>query len=146
MRCIGCNGAGEGYAVIPGLGETGEIRFYCDLCARRDRVKMRYWDGRDLDVGGHRDTPDLGASFATLVFSFEDLGRMRIRDLAVLLEWVDDSELACALQGCPQALQERLLAALHIDRVRRVRSQASAHDGKDARQAQDAIIKTVRRL
>ena len=35
---------------------------------------MRYWDGRDLDVGGYREKPDLGASFHTLIFSFHGHG------------------------------------------------------------------------
>lgn len=147
MKCIGCRDSAEGFAVIPGVGEAGEIRFFCDGCARRERVKMRYWDGRDLDVGGHRDSPDLGASFATLVFGFEDLGRMRVQDVALVLEWVDDGELAAAMVGSAAATQQRIFSALRPDRLRRVREMlASGRGGRDPRDAQASIVQTVKKL
>ncbi|MBI2931643.1 MAG: hypothetical protein HYY16_08325 [Planctomycetes bacterium] len=147
MRCIGCVESADGYAVIPGVGETGEIRFYCDACARRERVKMRYWDGRDLDVGGHRENPDLGPSFSTLVLSFEDVGRMRLQDVAMVLEWVDDAELASALVGGSSAVHNRVFSALRPERMRHVRELLAGERGRhDPRQAQEAIIQTIRRL
>ncbi len=147
MKCIGCRESAEGFAVIPGVGEAGEIRFFCDGCARRERVKMRYWDGRDLDIGGHRDDPDLGPSFATLVFGFEDLGRMRVQDVALVLEWVDDAELAAAMVGSAAATQQRIFSALRPDRLRRVREMlASGRAGRDPRDAQASIVQTVKKL
>lgn len=148
MKCTGCTETAEGYAVIPGVGEAGEIRFYCDGCARRDRVKMRYWDGRDLDVGGHRDDPELGRSFATLIFSFEDFGRMRPQDVAAVLEWVDDEELAAALVGASAAAQQRIFGSMRPDRGRRVRDLLNNPRSTrgDPRAAQESIIQTLRRL
>jgi hypothetical protein len=114
MKCVGCPASAEGLAVIPGVGEAGEIRFYCDACARRDRVKMRYWDGRDLDVGGWRERPDLGPSFSTLVFGFEDLARMRPQDLEPVFHWLDDAEIAAALSGAEPSLVEKAYAVLPL--------------------------------
>jgi hypothetical protein len=121
MKCLNCPETAEGYAVIPGIGEAGEIRFYCDRCARNHRVKMRYWDGRDLDVGGWRESPDLGKSFNTLILAFHDVARMRREDLEPVVGWVEDEELALALLGADQAVLEKVYSVLPLSRVRRVR-------------------------
>lgn len=121
MKCGNCPSSSEGYAVIPGVGEAGEIRFYCDPCARNHRVKMRYWDGRDLDVGGHRDAPDLGASFQTLILSFEDVLRMRREDLKPVLAWMEDREVAFALVGADARITAKVYSILPGDRARRVK-------------------------
>lgn len=152
MRCLGCPTTAEGYAVIPGLGRAGEIRFYCDPCARRERVKMRYWDGRDLDVGGWRENPDLGASFSTLVFSFADLSRMRREDLVPVVEWLDDREIALALIGADAEIVERLYSVLPLPRVRRVRELMERTDpsGTPAAPtpaaARELFVSVIRRL
>lgn len=121
MKCVGCATTAEGYAVIPGIGRAGEIRFFCDPCARRDRVKMRYWDGRDLDVGGWREKPDLGASFSTLILSFSDVSRMRREDLEPVVQWLEDKEIALALIGADGDIVERIYSVLPLNRVRAVR-------------------------
>jgi hypothetical protein len=121
MKCCTCPDGAEGYAVIPGIGEAGEIRFFCDRCARTHRVKMRYWDGRDLDVGGHRDNPDLGASFQTLILAFQDVARMRREDLLAVVGWLEDEELALALVGTDTRLAQKLYSVLPLERVRRIR-------------------------
>jgi hypothetical protein len=149
MHCGSCKSSSDGYAVHPGVGEAGEIRFYCDACARRSCVKMRYWDGRDLDVGGWRENPDLGASFQTLIFSFDDFARMRHEDVAAVVEWVDDRELAVALLGAPQRLLARVFGALRPDRSRRVRellSSGKITDESKPLEAQARIVDTMRRL
>lgn len=148
MRCIDCRSGSEGFAVIPGIGALGEIRFYCDPCARKSRVKMRYWDGRDLDVGGYRESPDLGASFGTLIFSFDDLARLRREDLEDLLEWVADEELASAMQHSSTELHHRVYEAAGPARSRRIRDllPPKGSPALDPEAAQDAIIRTVRRL
>ncbi len=152
MKCFNCTSSSEGFAVIPGIGDSGEIRFYCDRCARNHRVKMRYWDGRDLDVGGYREKPDLGSSFHTLILSFQDLVRMRREDLEPVMEWVEDEELALALQGGDTALLERIYSVLPLPRVRRVRmylerggikGTASATDTKSA---QELVVSVIKRL
>ena len=148
MKCIGCPTTSDGYAVIPGIGRTGEIRFYCDPCARRDRVKMRYWDARDLDVGGWREKPDLGTSFETLVLSFADAGRMRREDLARVVEWVEDAELAASLRGADAEIFERICAVLPLPRVRAVR-ELLVKPGGDASTTDAAralFVSVVRRL
>jgi hypothetical protein len=152
VRCLGCPTTAEGFAVIPGIGRAGEIRFYCDACARRERVKMRYWDGRDLDVGGWRENPDLGASFSTLVFSFADLGRMRREDLVPVVEWLDDREIALALVGADAEIVERVYSVLALPRVRRVREIMERPDaaGTPAAPTSDAarelFVSIIRRL
>ena len=152
MKCINCASAADGYTVVPGIGEAGEIRFYCDRCARNHRVKMRYWDGRDLDVGGHRENPDLGDSFRTLVFSFQDLARMRREDLAPVVAWLEDAELALALTGADAALIRRFCEVLPPARARRVREllESKGNRGTAAastpESAQDLVISLVRRL
>ena len=147
MICTGCEKSSEGYAVIPGIGELGQIRFFCDSCARRDRVKMRYWDGRDLEVGGWREDPDLGEHYHTLIFMFDDLGRMRSDDLVTLMEWVEDETLACALVGADARLLHTILQALPRDRAIRVRSRLkSTPDGHATEAARKKIGNMVRRL
>src|SRR5262245_63957634 len=152
MKCCNCPSGSEGYAVIPGIGETGEARFYCDRCARNHRVKMRYWDGRDLDVGGYREKPDLGPSFHTLIFSFHDVSRMRREDLEPVMEWVEDEELALALQGADSALMEKVYSVLPLPRVRRVRlileksGQKGADGAADVQAAQELIVSVIKRL
>ena len=121
MKCGNCPSTSEGYAVIPGIGEAGEIRFYCDGCARNHRVKMRYWDGRDLDVGGHRENPDLGKSFETLILSFRDVVRMRREDLAPVVGWLEDVEVALALVGADSTLTQKINQAMSPARARRIR-------------------------
>ena len=152
MRCIGCPTPSDGYAVIPGIGRTGEIRFFCDPCARRERVKMRYWDGRDLDVGGWREKPDLGASFQPLIFSFADVGRMRREDLEPVVAWLEDREIALALLGAGADLVEKLFSVLEPPRVRIVRAllerpkpQGTAA-APTAQAARDLFVSVVRRL
>jgi hypothetical protein len=152
MKCLNCSETSEGYAVIPGVGEAGEIRFYCDRCARNHRVKMRYWDGRDLDVGGHRDDPDLGEHFRTLILSFEDIGRMRRDDLKPVVAWVEDEELALALVGSDVKLVQRICAVLPPERVRRVRDllASSSRKGTDAartpEEARALVVSVIKRL
>ena len=152
MKCIGCPTTSDGFAVIPGIGRAGEIRFYCDPCARRERVKMRYWDGRDLDVGGWREKPDLGSSFQTLVFSFADVARMRREDIEPVVEWVEDREIALALIGADGEIIERLYSVLSLDRVREVRSilEQPAPEGTAAaptpQAARDLFVSVIRRL
>lgn len=152
MKCWNCPSSCEGFAVIPGVGEAGEIRFYCDRCARNHRVKMRYWDGRDLDVGGHRDVPDLGKSFQTLILSFEDALRMRREDLQAALGWMEDEEVALALVGADSKLHEKVISALPPSRARRVRDMADSPDLKGTadsptpQAARDLFGSVVRRL
>ena len=152
MKCMNCPSTSEGYAVIPGIGTTGEIRFYCDRCARNHRVKMRYWDGRDLDVGGHRDEPDLGESFHTLILSFEDVTRMRKEDLEPVMAWVEDRELALALVGADSALAEKVYSALPLGRIRRVRDHLDSPDLKGTanagtpEEARRLVVSVIRRL
>src|SRR5947209_15603878 len=137
MKCCNCPSPSEGFAVIPGIGELGEARFYCDRCARNHRVKMRYWDGRDLDVGGYRENPDLGASFHTLIFSFQDVARMRREDLEPVMEWVEDEELALALRGADVPLLDRVCGALSPARAVRVKELLENGDPKGTAAAKD---------
>jgi hypothetical protein len=152
MKCLNCASSADGYSVVPGIGEYGEIRFYCDRCARNHRVKMRYWDGRDLDVGGYRENPDLGESFRTLVFSFHDVLRMRGEDLAAALSWVEDAELALALVGADAALIRKVAGALPPDRAKRVREMLESKENRGTRaattpeSAQDLVVSVIRRL
>jgi hypothetical protein len=152
MKCSNCPEASEGFAVIPGIGQLGEVRFYCDRCARNHRVKMRYWDGRDLDVGGYRESPDLGASFHTLIFSFHDLVRMRREDLEPVMEWVDDEELALALRGADAILVDKVYSVLSLPRVRSVRLalERGGAPGPEAdaqvQAARELIVSVIRRL
>ena len=152
MKCCNCPSGSEGYAVIPGVGETGEARFYCDRCARNHRVKMRYWDGRDLDVGGYRENPDLGKSFHTLIFSFHDVGRMRREDLEPVMAWVEDGELALALSGADAAILEKVYSVLPLTRVRRVRDllEAGTSRGTAAaptpEAARELVVSVIKRL
>lgn len=148
MKCAQCAAGADGYAVIPGIGDAGEIRFFCDRDARTQKVKLRYWDGRDLDVGGWRDSPDLGKSFYTLVFTFQDLGRMRPQDLQAVLQWVDDRELAVALCGAETRLLQKVYRALPPERARQVRELQDAPDVQSAapQGAQESIIDVVRKL
>lgn len=152
MKCCNCPSGAEGYAVIPGVGETGEARFYCDRCARNHRVKMRYWDGRDLDVGGYRENPDLGKSFHTLIFSFNDVARMRREDLEPVMGWVEDEELALALAGADTVLLEKIYAVLPLTRVRRIRDLLEAGGGRGTaaasspEAARELVVNVIRRL
>jgi hypothetical protein len=152
MKCCNCASSAEGYAVIPGIGETGEARFFCDRCARNQRVKMRYWDGRDLDVGGYREKPDLGKSFQTLIFSFHDVVRMRREDLEPVMEWVEDDELALALQGADQAVLEKVHSVLPLTRIRNLRALLTAGEAKptktaaDSEAARELIVSIIKRL
>lgn len=148
MKCSQCTASAEGYAVIPGVGDAGEIRFFCDRDARAQKVKLRYWDGRDLDMGGWRDTPDLGKSFYTLIFTFQDLGRMRPQDLQSVLQWVEDRELAVALVGADTRLLQKVFRALPPERARLVREMQDSADVQAGSPpaAQEAIIDVVRKL
>jgi len=152
MKCINCPAPSEGFAVIPGIGETGEARFYCDRCARNHRVKMRYWDGRDLDVGGYRENPDLGASFHTLIFSFHDVTRMRREDLEPVMDWVEDVELALALSGADQGILEKVNSVLQLSRVRNLRHLLQQADLKgtaaapDTKAARELVVSIIKRL
>lgn len=152
MQCFGCSSTAEGYAVVPGIGEWGEIRFFCDSCARRHVVKMRYWDGRDLEVGGWRENPDLGSSFQTLVFGFQDLVRMRREDLERVLEWLEDEEIALALVGADAALLEKVYSVLPLGRVRRIRDLLERSDLRGTaaaptpEAARELFVRIVRRL
>lgn len=152
MKCAHCSESAEGYAVIPGIGDLGEIRFYCDRDARTQKVKLRYWDGRDLEIGGWRESPDLGKSFYTLIFTFQDLARLRQADLQSVLQWVDDRELALALLGAESRLLQRVYRAVTPDRARRIRDLQddprlpSEVPGGSPQAAQEAIIDIVRKL
>lgn len=148
MKCGNCPSTSEGYAVIPGIGDAGEVRFYCDRCARNHRVKMRYWDGRDLDVGGYREKPDLGPSFHTLIFGLQDVLRMRREDLEPIMEWVEDAELAAALQGSELAMVEKIYGVLPLPRVRNVRAllEKGKASAKETQAARELIVSVIKRL
>ena len=147
MKCLRCPSSAEGYAVIPGVGAAGEIRFYCDGCSRSDRVRMRYWDARDLRPAGAPST-GVTVDFLTLVFNFDDLGRMRQEDLKTLLDWVEDADLAAAMAGSPEVLRRTLFAAMVRPRMEAVR--ALLRDGPpkdlDPAAARRRIAETVRKL
>lgn len=138
--------------MIPGIGRTGEIRFFCDACARRERVKMRYWDGRDLDVGGWREKPDLGSSFSTLIFSFSDVARMRREDLEPVVEWLEDKEIGLALIGADGDIIEKIYSVLPLNRVRLVREhmdsaeKAGTAAAPTPQAARELFISVIRRL
>jgi len=152
MKCINCPAHADGYAVVPGIGEYGEIRFYCDRCARNHRVKMRYWDGRDLEGGGLPTGEGLGDSFRSLIFSFHDLIRMRREDLAAVTSWVEDAELALALEGAEASLVRRILEVLPPSRAGRVKELMGRRDNRGTEvastpeSAQDLVVSLVRRL
>ena len=147
MKCVRCPSSAEGYAVIPGVGAAGEIRFYCDGCCRTDRVRMRYWDARELrsaESPATSETPD----FLTLVFDFDDVARMRNEDLKTLFEWVEDADLAAAMAGTPEGFRRTLLAALPRSRSEEIRNllrQGPAAD-VDPAEARRRIAETVRKL
>jgi hypothetical protein len=144
MKCIRCPSTAEGYAVIPGIGAAGEIHFYCDGCARNDRVMMRYWDARDLKPQGSAEAVD----FLTLVFDFDDLGRMRHEDLKTLLDWVDDADLAAAMAGTPEPFRRTVFAAMNRAQADGVRGLLRAGPSKDIdpAAARKRIAETVKRL
>lgn len=152
MKCLACPTTADGYAVIPGIGRFGEIRFFCDPCSRRERVKMRYWDGRDLDVGGWREKPDLGASFSTLILGFPDVARMRREDLEPVVEWLEDREIALALIGADADIVERVYSVLPLNRVRAVREHMEKADlpgtaaAPTPESARELFISVIRRL
>ena len=147
MKCLRCPSSAEGYAVIPGVGAAGEIRFYCDGCSRSDRVRMRFWDARELRPA---DAPSTGATidFLTLVFDFDDLARMRPEDLETLFEWVEDEDLAAAMAGSPEAFRRVLFSALPATRVNAVRAHLREGPAKDLdpAAARRRIAETVRKL
>lgn len=152
MKCINCPSAADGYTVIPGIGEYGEIRFYCDRCARNHRVKMRYWDGRDLKGEGAPEAQGPEESFRSLIFSFHDLLRMRREDLAAVAAWVEDAEMALALSGAEAALVRRILEILPPPRAARVKELMARRDNRGTEaastpeSAQDLVVSLVRRL
>ncbi len=145
MKCTRCPSSAEGYAVIPGVGAAGEIRFYCAGCSTSDRVRMRYWDARELQPDGK---PAASIDFITLVFDFDDLSRMRHEDLKTLLEWVDDADLAAAMAGTPEALRRTVFAAMKRPQAESVRSYLRDGPPKDLdpAAARRRIAETVRKL
>jgi hypothetical protein len=148
MKCLRCTSSAEGYAVIPGVGEAGEIRFYCDGCSRSDRVRMRYWDARELRAPGAPGPAQGDPDYLTLVFAFEDLARMRHEDLRTLLEWVEENDLAAALAGSPEPFRRTVFAALprpRSDEVRNLLREGSASN-VDPAEARRRIAETVRKL
>ena len=147
MKCVRCPSSAEGYAVIPGVGAAGEIRFYCDGCGRIDRVRMRFWDGRDLRPEG--STASVApVDFLTLVFDFDDLGRMRHEDLKTLLDWVEDADLAAAMAGSPESFRRTIFAAMARPQAESVRALLREGPPKDLDpiQARRRIAETVRKL
>lgn len=147
MHCIVCDKWADGYAVVPGVGPSGEIRFHCEDCARRGRLKMRYWDGRDLAADGEAPPSDLGEHFESLVFSFEDLARMRREDMETLLRWVEAEDLAAALVGCDTPFQAGILDLAGAGKAQGVRSRLkSPPSERVCREARRKIIDLVRRL
>ncbi len=145
MKCLRCPSSADGYAVIPGVGAAGEIRFYCDGCSRSDRVRMRYWDARDLRPAG---SPSTEVDFLTLVFDFDDLARMRQEDLRTLLEWVDEADLAAAMAGAPEPFRRTVFSAMSRPRADVVRSMLRDGPPKDVdpNAARRRIAETVRKL
>jgi hypothetical protein len=146
MKCVRCPSSADGYAVIPGVGQAGEIRFYCDGCSRTDRVRMRYWDGHDLKPADAQAGSEV--DYLTLIFDFDDLGRMRHEDLKILLEWVDDADLAAAMAGTPEVFRRAVFAAMKRPQSEAVR--AYLRDGPpkdvDPAAARRRIAETVRKL
>jgi len=147
MKCVRCPSSAEGYAVIPGVGAAGEIRFYCDGCSRSDRVRMRFWDGRDLRPEGSSASV-APVDYLTLVFDFDDLGRMRLEDLKTLLDWVDNADLAVAMGGTPESFRRIIFAAMSRTQADAVRAMLREGPPKDLdpNQARRRIAETVRKL
>jgi hypothetical protein len=147
MKCLRCPASADGYAVLPGGGGAGEIHFYCDGCSQSDRVRMRFWDGRDLRPPG-APAGEGDVDFLTLVFDFDDLARMRHEDLKTLLEWVDEADLALVMAGSPEAFRRTIFAAMtraQADEVRGLLREGPPKD-MDPNLARRRIAETVRRL
>jgi flagellar motor switch protein FliG len=77
---------------------------------------------------------------------------MRREDLEPVMDWVEDEELALALQGADAVLLEKIYAVLPLPRVRRVRlflekgnlqGTAAATDSQAAR---ELIVSVIKRL
>lgn len=132
--------------MIPGVGAAGEIRFYCGPCSASDRVRMRYWDARDLRPEG--SPKNVSVDFMTLVFDFDDLDRMRAEDLKTLLEWVDEADLAAAMAGTPEAFRRTVFAAMKRPQADAVRSLLRDGPPKDLdpAAARRRIAETVKKL
>jgi hypothetical protein len=147
VKCLRCPSTAEGYAVIPGVGAAGEIRFYCEGCSRSDRVLMRFWDARDLRPEGSKAS-DAAVDFLTLVFDFDDLGRMRHEDLKTVMEWVDNADLAAAMAGTPETFRRTVFAAMKRTQADEVRSLLREGPPKDVdpAAARRRIAETVRKL
>ncbi|HZL71559.1 MAG TPA: FliG C-terminal domain-containing protein [Planctomycetota bacterium] len=146
MKCVRCPSSAEGYAVIPG-GGAGEIRFYCAGCATSDRVRMRYWDARELRPADSSATAG-SIDFTSLVFDFDDLARMRLEDLKTLLEWVDDGDLAAAMAGTPEVFRRTVFAAMKRPQAESVRAMLREGPPKDVDPvaARRRIAETVKKL
>ena len=147
VKCVRCPSSAEGYAVIPGVGAAGEIRFYCGGCAASDRVRMRYWDARELHPEGS-SANGAAIDFMTLVFDFDDLARMRPEDLKTLLDWVDDGDLAAAMAGTPEVFRRTVFAAMKRPQAESVRAMLREGPPKDVdpAAARRRIAETVKKL
>lgn len=109
-------------------------------------------DARDREAA-LADLAALDPALARLVrermFTFEDLGRLDVRALSLVLRGVAQDELALALRGLAEEKREAILAGLS-ERVRAlVRDDAEAlgpQRAADVEEARRRILKTARAL
>jgi len=93
--------------------------------------------------------PRLATAVRRKLFSFEDLARLRPSDMQRLMREVDSSQLALALKGASEKLQEKVFAALSRRAVQGLRddlSMLSNVRAKEVATAQGAVVDMLRKL
>jgi len=93
--------------------------------------------------------PALARLVRERMFTFEDLGRLPPRDLALVLRAVDRADLALALRGLAEKNREAILAGLSERMRAMLREDADAmgpQRAQDVEEARRRIVKAARAL
>lgn len=93
--------------------------------------------------------PRLATAVRRKLFSFEDLARLRPSDMQRLMREVDSSQLALALKGASEKLQEKVFAALSRRAVQGLRDDLlmmASVRAKEVATAQGAVVDILRKL
>jgi flagellar motor switch protein FliG len=93
--------------------------------------------------------PKLATAVRRKLFSFEDLSRLRPSDMQRLMREVDTAQLALALKGASEKLQEKVFGALSRRAVQGLRDDLSMLTNvraKEVATAQSAVVEMLRKL
>ena len=123
---------------------TGGVRSLAQILSSTDRATER-----NVLENLSQESPELADAVPALLFVFEDIMKLDDRAIQLVLKEVDAKDLALALRGCAEAVQDRIMGNMSQRAAEMLREEMEYMPPQRKRaveEAQAKIVGAVRRL